>query len=481
MKAPGRERIAESEAHDGRGEDHAHHHAHRQREIAGAFEHEERHGQWRADHRCRHRGHADHHQRGMLRHELGHQIGRQVGEHRAQQAAEEQRGAEHAAAETRAQRECRSQQLGAQQGQQQRQAESAVERELDGTVPAAQHLRDEPGEAAHQQAAHRRAKPLRQRRAAHPALDPGHCLHGKHAEAGGQDAEHGEQQVEPLAERRDVADDEQRVGVPQCAQRQGAGERRRRHRRQRPHAIASEDQLVGIEGAGQRRIEGCRDGRGRSGADEDPLVEAAQLEVLADLGQQSGAELGIARLHADGDAGGVRDDRRDEQAQAVDHRHASAMQGIGLDRVDDLVRPKASHDERGHAEHEAADQRDDEDTVRVDADAAAERVVRGEAKREGMQEVDEPVRAADQGADHHAERRADHDLRRFVGAQPALHAEKPPCLPQDHGAGPFPGRPAGRLSWGSSCRDRQRQRPFRSNIGSGQASSFVTLQGNLAA
>ena len=137
------------------------------------------------------------------------QVADDIGERRAEQAAEEQRRAEHAAAEPGAQRDRRRQQLGHQQEQQQRQREIAVEHELDGAVAAAQHLRHEERDGAHQQAAHRRPQPLRQRQAAQRALRPGHRLHRQHAEAGGQDAEQREQQIEPLAEVEDGADAEQ--------------------------------------------------------------------------------------------------------------------------------------------------------------------------------------------------------------------------------------------------------------------------------
>jgi hypothetical protein len=116
---------------------------------------------------------------------------------------------------------------------------------------------------------------LWQRQLAQPALGPGYRLHRQYAEAGGQDAEQGKHQVEPLAERVDVSDAEQRGGVQQRAQRQRAGERRGRHRRQRAHGIAAEDQLVAVEGAGQWRVEGGGDGRGGAGGHEDALVIAA--------------------------------------------------------------------------------------------------------------------------------------------------------------------------------------------------------------
>src|SRR5580700_8937671 len=110
-------------------------------------------------------------------------------------------------------------------------------------------------------------QPLRQRQAPQPAFRPGHRLHRQHTEAGGQDAEQREQQVEPLAEVIDDADAEQWRRVHERAQGEGGGERRGGHRRQRPHGIAAQDELVAVEGAGQGRVEGRGDGGGGAGAD----------------------------------------------------------------------------------------------------------------------------------------------------------------------------------------------------------------------
>jgi hypothetical protein len=302
MEPPGRERITEGEPHDGRGEHHAHHHPHGQWEVAGTLQHEEHHGERGADHRRRHRAHADHHERRMLLDEVGRHIRNKVGENRAEQAAEEERGAEHAAAKAGAQRERRSQQLGDKQEEQHGQGEAVVEHELDGAVPAAQHLRHDQGDGAHEDATHRWPKPLRQGQPAQPALGPGHRLHGQHAEAGRQDAEQGEHQIEPLAEGVDVSDAEQGRRIHQRTQCHRAGERRGGHRCQRPHGVAPEDQLVAVERPGQRRVEGGSDGRGGAGGHEDALVGAAQPERPPDSREDAGAELDVARLHADGDA-----------------------------------------------------------------------------------------------------------------------------------------------------------------------------------
>ena len=45
---------------------HADHDAHRHRKVAGALEHQEHHGERRADDRRRDRRHADHHQGGLV-------------------------------------------------------------------------------------------------------------------------------------------------------------------------------------------------------------------------------------------------------------------------------------------------------------------------------------------------------------------------------------------------------------------------------
>ena len=106
------------------------------------------------------------------------------------------------------------------------------------------------------------------------------------------------------------------------------------------------------------------------------------------------------------------------------------MQGIGLDRIDHLGRPQPAHDRHADSQHQPADRRDEQYAHRVDADAGAEREAAREVEGQGVDEVDQLVQARDQGADQRPEDGADEDLRRLVGAQPALQEQDAARLPE---------------------------------------------------
>jgi hypothetical protein len=67
-----------------------------------------------------------------------------------------------------------------------------------------------------------------------------------------------------------------KVCPPEAAVRR-RDQRRNDDRRQRGDRIGADDQLEGIEGAGQRRVEGGGDGAGRAAADQHAQIAAAQF------------------------------------------------------------------------------------------------------------------------------------------------------------------------------------------------------------
>ena len=220
----------------------------------------------------------------------------------------------------------------------------------------------------------------------------------------------------------------------QHPERHGGAEGGRDDRRQRAHRVPAQDQLVAVEGAGERRVEGRGDGGTCAGGDENTLILAPQAEVLTDLGQHRGADLAVARFHADRHAGAVRPDGGHRQPEAVLHRHTPAMQRVRLDRVDHVVGAIAAHDQCPDAEYQSAQSRHDQDTVGIDADTGAERVVAGDIEGHMMQPVDQPMQARHHGADQGAERGAGQDLGRLAGTQAALQQQQTPRPPERGGA-----------------------------------------------
>ncbi len=123
---------------------------------------------------------------------------------------------------------------------------------------------------------------------------------------------------------------------------QGPLDEGRRNHRCRDEAqgmgqIAAQDELEAIEQPGERRVVGGGDRRARAGGHENPAVGAAELEELRNRGEHACAELAVAGLHAEGRAGGVRDQGVEGEADAVHQRHPPAIKRVGLDRVDDVL------------------------------------------------------------------------------------------------------------------------------------------------
>src|SRR5207247_10735966 len=86
--------------------------------------------------------------------------------------------------------------------------------------------------------------------------------------------------------------------------------------------------------AGERGAELARDRSRRSAADHDALVGTAQVKSTAERSGKAARKLGIS---------GLKTDRRPDPAgpgglqghdDAAAKRHPSAMQGVGLDRID---------------------------------------------------------------------------------------------------------------------------------------------------
>ena len=196
-------------------------------------------------------------------------------------------------------------------------------------------LRRGEGEQADGDAADGRPREAGQAAFLEAALDQSHEAHDADGDEAEQDSE---QQIGHIVGGLDMerAGDRNRMRRhAEAAGRQIAAERRRHHRCDGRDRIDADDQLEPVERAGQRRAEGGGDRRCRAAADDEAQIGAAQAEPHADRRGDAARHLRIAGLEADGGAEAVGDDVLQPDAQAVLQRHASAMQRIGLDRVDD--------------------------------------------------------------------------------------------------------------------------------------------------
>jgi hypothetical protein len=96
-----------------------------------------------------------------------------------------------------------------------------------------------------------------------------------------------------------VPDDEYRVRPDEPADDERPGQRRDADRGQGLQRVSADNQLEGVEGAGERGIEGRRDCAGGSAADQGADVVPAQAEPSAEPRRERGAELRIGRLEPD--------------------------------------------------------------------------------------------------------------------------------------------------------------------------------------
>ena len=252
---------------------------------------------------------------------------------------------------------------------------------VDGRFAAGQHLRGEQRERADDQAAHHGPQGLGNAAAGESLLHQRHGPHDEDGERRADQAQQDEQKIVAGHHLRHLGDDDGRAHHAERLRRQIAEQRRRQHRRHMGNGIDADDQLEGIEGAGQRRMEGGGDAACRAASHQHPQVRAAQAELLADGGGDAGAPLGIARLHADRGAEAVADHRLAGEDDAVEQRHAPAFQRIRLDGIGHRAGAEALHHQRIEPEDEAADGGQEEHPGRGQRRRGAE-----EAARPGVKE-----------------------------------------------------------------------------------------------
>jgi hypothetical protein len=154
-----------------------------------------------------------------------------------------------------------------------------------------------------------------------------------------------------------VPDDKDRGRADEAPDDQRAGQRCDADRRQGLQRIAADNQLEGIERAGQRRIECSRDRAGRTASDKRADIVTAQLDRSAEPRCKGRAELGVGSLHTDRGSEPAGQQGRGDQAKAVRNRHPATEQGVRLDRVDDLARPPAPQQHQSKSDEQPTEER----------------------------------------------------------------------------------------------------------------------------
>ena len=147
-------------------------------------------------------------------------------------------------------------------------------------------------------------------------------------------------------------------------------------RRQARGRVIADDQLESVERAGKGRAKGAGDAGGGPAADQDTQVAAAQAERPADARSEAARQLGVARLEADRCADAARPHGFGRHDEAADQRHATAPQGVRLDRIDLATRAPFGNHETQNAERNAAQERNGEGHARVERDAPGKALAR---------------------------------------------------------------------------------------------------------
>ena len=219
--------------------------------------------------------------------------------------------------------------------------------------------------------------------------------------------------------------DEDRVRADQPAHDEHRGQRGDADRRQGLQGVAADDQLEGIKGAGQRRVEGRRDGPGGAAPDQGAHVVAAQPDAAPEPRGQRRAKLGIGRFEPDRCAKPAGEDRHPNKAEAVAERHPPAEQRVRLDRVDHLARAPAAQQQRAEADEQAADNRRRHQAGRGQRGGAAQMTAERDGESKVPDEVEQQVGGNDAktGGDPGAKRQ--HQQKQLAVAQPRFGAAGP--------------------------------------------------------
>jgi hypothetical protein len=213
--------------------------------------------------------------------------------------------------------------------------------------------------------------------------------------------------------------DEQRRVRAQPAGHQHRRQAGGQHRRQKFRGVARVDQFEPVEGAGQRRVEGRRDRRRGAGRYHGALVLSAQVEILADRGEDPGPELAVSRFHAHRGATSVGDDGKAGQARRIAKTELATIQGIRLDRVDDLGGAKLLQGQRHKAKEQPANRGNQRQPPVINGGLLRKMLAKNQTEVERLQRQDKVAQPDRYKADETAHHRRQDDLRRFSVAHHA--------------------------------------------------------------
>ena len=255
-------------------------------------------------------------------------------------------------------------------------------------VPRRHHLRRHQSEQSHGKAAKRRTQRRPEPGLREQHLAQRHAAHDGDAKQRRQDSEqrgNGEITSQDVADRTDAdAERQHRESMGDDI----AGDRGNADRRQACRSIATDHQLKGIEGTGERRAKGARNRRRGTAADHDALIGAAQMKPAAQRGGEPAGELGVSCFEPDRGADTARPDGLQRHDHAAAKRHPPAMQCIGLDRIDFARRPPSQQQQEGHAQQQSAEARNQQRAQRLDPELARQTLPHFEVEQQHVEPLD---------------------------------------------------------------------------------------------
>ena len=296
VKAPGREGIAKTLAHNQGRQRRPRQRRRRNREIARRLERQNGHAHRRPEHagaEGRHAGDGREPRREIERRVERNSLGIKP----AKQASKQERGEKQTAAKAGAQRDRRSETLENDHASQHAERHGLQKILLKGAMARAQHLRGDEAESADDQSTQRWSQHDGQLFVAEHPFGQRDALHQQNAAESAEDAEN-ENVPEELARRCiEIADDGQRtMAVRDHARDEARDDRTGDHRNEGRHRIGAEHDLKGVKSSRERRSESRGDCARRAAGDQQPHVGAARRQSAPHEGRKRGADLRIGGL-----------------------------------------------------------------------------------------------------------------------------------------------------------------------------------------
>ncbi len=265
-----------------------------------------------------------------------------------------------------------------------------------------------------------RTQPARYAAPAEPALEQGHPTHDGDANQGTQHAHRENRHVVLRQQPRRRQCQLERRG-PQSMKYRHRDHGRHCDRSEGADGISTDDQLEGVKRPGQRPVESGTDcGRGAA-THHQTLFTAAQVKRTPYARSEACPHLGITGLQSNRGANTIGQDRLQHHRDVVAHRYATAVERIGLDRVDRRARPDALECEREKPNGQAPDQRYPQRPEWCHVRRGGKMLVHIDAKQHYLQKLRRHRHQVDDQAANSPNKGGQHKQPDLVGADQCTH------------------------------------------------------------